>query len=129
MEASPQHASPPRERHHAVKVVGDGEHDGAGKRGAQTALERLTSAFMNEDMGLALWEGQRDLRRVDRIGNAKRRRRHARRHLRTEPTTTSHPANRRLKKREVGLSAHRSRPSQDGVWGAHPLVKQALFQL
>ena len=111
-----------------MKVVGHRQNDGAGERRAQAALERLPSTFMNEDVGLALREGQRNLRRVDRVGNPQRCWRHAWSHLRTQPTT-SHPANRRLKKREDGLSAHQWEPSQDGVWGVPTLVKQALFHL
>ena len=128
MKARPEDAPPPRVRDHAVTVVGHREHDGPRERGAQAALERLTRTFVNEDMGLALGKGQRDLRRVNRIRNAQRRRRHARSNLRAQ-STTSHPTNRTLKKREDGLSAHRSRPSQDGVWGVPILVKQALFHL
>src|SRR5690242_11425211 len=128
MKSRAQDATAPRVRNHAVTVVGHSEHDGAGEGGAEPSLECLPRPFVNKDMGLALGEGQRDLGRVDWIGNPKRRWRHARRDLRAE-STTPHPPNRRLKKRERGLSAHRSRPSQDGVWGVLTLVKQALFQL
>ena len=82
MEPRTQDASAARVRDHAVKVVGHREHDRPGERGAQTALERLTRTFVNEDVGLALGKGQRDLRSVNRIRNTQRRRRHARSNLR-----------------------------------------------
>jgi hypothetical protein len=77
-------------------------------------------------VGLALRERQRDLRRMNRIGNSQSRRRHAGSNLRAQ-STTSHPANRTLKKREDSLSTHRWGLFRMGYGGAHSLSSRHFF--